>query len=381
MAKVQQAPLITPNEDFALLTCWLKPPEAEVHEGEPMCSLETSKAVLDIEAEYDGILVPLVSEGTKVKVGQPLAIFKDVANENIEELVKKLTQERVAIRGGEDSGTHEITSDRRWTKKAELLARKHGIDLSRIECSGVVKEEDVQALIGRQPQELGRDLVDALYPGNLQRRLLVLGAGQGAVLVINTALRSRHHRIVGILDDDASLKGNTVLAIPVIGPIKEVGRLWEEEIFDCLIISFGTDLEGRARVFEELSPLGIPFANVIDPSVSFDSNVTIGMGNVILAYCRIGACSIVGDNNFLSAYVNIEHHNVLGNHCTFGPGVMTSGSVRIGDRTKFGTGIFVEPGVQIGSDCSVASGVVLTTDVPSSSWVKSEITHRIRTKE
>ena len=136
------------------------------------------------------------------------------------------------------------------------------------------------------------------------------------------------------------------------------------------IISFSNDLQTRFELYTKLCNQGIPFTNVIDPTVIINSNVSIGTGNVIIANCRIGACAVIGNNNFLSTYTNLEHHNILGNHCTFGPGVFTSSRVRIGDRVKFGTGIFIEPGVSIGSESIISSGSVLVKNVDERTIVK-----------
>jgi membrane protein DedA with SNARE-associated domain len=62
------------------------------------------------------------------------------------------------------------------------------------------------------------------------------------------------------------------------------------------VIAFSNDLQARARLFLELTGQGVPFTNVIDPSVKIHSNVAMGKGNVVIANCRFGACAIVGDN-------------------------------------------------------------------------------------
>jgi len=154
--------------------------------------------------------------------------------------------------------------------------------------------------------------------------------------------------------------------------------MWKKKLFDQLIISISSDLLKRAQIYKTYKKYSIPFANVIDPNVSIHSNVTIGEGNFIMSFCRIGPCSIIGSNNFFSAYVNIDHHNVVKDSSTFGPGLFTSSRVHIGDCVKFGTGVFIEPGVRVGENSVIASGSILTNNIAPKSIVKSIINYKVR---
>jgi sugar O-acyltransferase (sialic acid O-acetyltransferase NeuD family) len=207
---------------------------------------------------------------------------------------------------------------------------------------------------------------------------MVLGAGRGAVQVVDAIFRQREHRPVGLLDDDTSNHGKTLLGVPILGRLDEAVELHKQRKYDALIISFSNDQEARHRIYQRFSEAGIPFGNVIDPEATIHTNVMLGTGNVILANCRLGSCAAIGNNNFLSAYVNIEHHSVLGDSCTFGPGVMTSSRVVIGSHVRFGTGVFIEPGVMVGDRCVIASGSILTANVEPDSAVKSMVQTVVR---
>ena len=94
------------------------------------------------------------------------------------------------------------------------------------------------------------------------------------------------------------------------------------------------------------------------------------MGNVILAFCHVGACAVIGKNNFFSAYTNIEHHCNIGDHNSYGPVISFSACVTVGDRVRLGTGIFVEPYLSIGNDCIISSGSVITRNISDECKVK-----------
>ena len=57
---------------------WHKEEGDTVHQGEILFEIETDKAVLEIEAEYTGILKKiLASPGTIVKITEPIAYIGD----------------------------------------------------------------------------------------------------------------------------------------------------------------------------------------------------------------------------------------------------------------------------------------------------------------
>lgn len=373
MTSFIRAPLINPNEENVTFLEWAKPPGAHVRRGELVAFFETSKATYELEAEASGYLTLLVEAGGSVKVGQILGALTERPEEAVQ-----LPEEPE-----ENGPTALAPAARRWTKKAELMASRHGLDLvamaDSIRPGSMLTEKDIEAYLSGPRSTGAGDLVDEVYPENRIQRLLVIGGGVGAVQLLDVLTRRPGQRAVAILDDADALQGKSVMGCPVVGKLTLIQDLWTKRAFDAAVLAVNS-LPARAELFERFTKQGIPFANVIDPSARILSNVSMGVGNVIMGGVQIGACARVGDNNFLSAYVDLEHHNVLGSHCTFGPGVMTSGEVQIGDRVKFGTGIYIEPRLQIGSDSIVASGAILTGHVPPDSVVKVRTNIQIRPK-
>jgi sugar O-acyltransferase (sialic acid O-acetyltransferase NeuD family) len=270
---------------------------------------------------------------------------------------------------------------------AEILAARHGIDIAAIaeRVDRSVTERDVEEYHASRPGSRRsplptdvRDHLDDLYPHNRVQRLLVIGAGRGAVQILDVLTRDPRQRAVGLLDENPAMTGKTVMGCPVLGSTSDAHRLWEEELFDAAVISISTSIEARVRIFDACTAAGIRFANVVDPSALVLSNATLGAGNVILELCHIGAATTIGDNNFMSARTHLEHHNTVASHNTFGPCVVTSSRVEIGSRSRLGTGIFVEPGILIGDDSVVASGAVLTRNVPPATVVKVKTTTELR---
>jgi sugar O-acyltransferase (sialic acid O-acetyltransferase NeuD family) len=380
------APLINVNDDEMTLIEWTKPAGTRVARGEVVAVIETTKSTADLEAEAAGFLTPLVEPGSLIRVGQVIGALTEQPGEPV-----SLPEGK----GGAEVGLPPRLDRRRWTKKAEIIAARHGLDPAALEIAPAdgqtVSEADVLGYLaargvtppgeGSVPKPAGTDLTGSRLPHGGLERVLVIGGGGAGLQILDVLTRVPHQVAAGVLDDDAALHGKTLLGAPVLGGIGEAARLLAQGVFDAAIISIGTRTELRAAIFERLRGAGVPFTNVIDPRAAILSGAALGAGNAVMPFVQVAAATRVGDNNFFSAFVDIEHHNVVGSHCTFGPGVMTSGGVQIGSRVKFGAGVFVEPLLRIGDDCTVASGVALTRSVPGNSIVKAKANFVVRPRE
>lgn len=77
---LQRTPRINTNDDQVQLVAWRVAPGDHVEAGEEMADVETTKAVVAVEAERSGYVSPLVAVGEIVAVGAPLAWIADTAD-------------------------------------------------------------------------------------------------------------------------------------------------------------------------------------------------------------------------------------------------------------------------------------------------------------
>lgn len=82
MATVLRMPEVAAAATEATLTEWLIPEGATFAAGDAVATVETDKALVDIEADSDGALLKLlVPGGTRVDVGAPIAVLTGVGEE------------------------------------------------------------------------------------------------------------------------------------------------------------------------------------------------------------------------------------------------------------------------------------------------------------
>ncbi|MFI2304327.1 dihydrolipoamide acetyltransferase family protein [Actinacidiphila glaucinigra] len=76
MAELLRMPEIAANTEEAVLESWNVGVNVPYAAGDPIVTVETDKAVVEVEAESDGVLLRLLVEaGTKVEVGTPIAVW------------------------------------------------------------------------------------------------------------------------------------------------------------------------------------------------------------------------------------------------------------------------------------------------------------------
>ncbi len=353
-------PQLDANSETAKLVQWDAEDGTTVARGEQLCTVETSKAIYDLEAESAGVLVRLYPEGSTVGFNVPIAYIAASAEE-----AEKFRTGGASADAASGAAAAEVNA----TKKAAELAKKHNVDLAAIGSDGIITEGDVQAYLKKSGKLAPERPVPGALPGAV-KRVVVIAAGYGAMQVIDILLNYPDVRVVGCLDDDTSMHGKEIYGAPVVGNITDLGKFWEEKFFDYAIVAISTNIRLRKKFFDECVRLGIPMINAIDPTVRINRGAVLGSGNVICSQCHIGVAAQIGDNNFISAHTSIDHHNVWGSHITTGPNCATSGGVTVGDEVKFGTGIFIQPGITIGRESIVASGAIIIRSVPERHAVK-----------
>ncbi len=149
-------PMLEQTGGDITLTAWLKQEGDQVHVGEPICEVETAKAIVEIEASSSGVLrKQLITVGTPVPALTVVALIAE-ASEPLPEVdpfyrLKPAeppapgpaapTAEAVALRPA-----HALLA----SPRAKRLAAEHGVDLTLIRGTGPkgdIVESDVRRAI------------------------------------------------------------------------------------------------------------------------------------------------------------------------------------------------------------------------------------------
>ena len=145
------------NDEQVTLVGWHVAGGGVVREGRPLCEVETSKAVGDVDAPASGVLKQVARVGDVVAVGQVFAYIGPTV-EAIEEHISSREEGNV---GGEVVEDHRGPAGA--TAGAAELAARYGIDPADVPASGGrVRRSDVEAFAAR------RGLTAAAAPGAIE---------------------------------------------------------------------------------------------------------------------------------------------------------------------------------------------------------------------
>ena len=140
-------PQLNANDSVATLVKWLVEEGANVTKGDVICSIETSKAIVDLESDFSGKIVQLAAPKEEILVSKPIALIGN----NFEQL-KKEKEKQVQL-NHQNSDEKTVEEKFNATKKARNLAEKLGIDLSHLNIEGIIKEKDVLEFSGKEQLE------------------------------------------------------------------------------------------------------------------------------------------------------------------------------------------------------------------------------------
>jgi len=194
---------------------------------------------------------------------------------------------------------------------------------------------------------------------------VIIGAGGGGRLVSQLVKEQQEFEVIGLIDDNEAVQGNTINGYKIIGTTADLKRLGGIGF----VIAVGMNMKARSMLFEKAMDATLEPINVIHRTVIIDKSAQVGKGAIILANCVINPFATVGKNVFIFTGTIIEHDTHIGNNVYFSPGVSIAGGVKVGDNTFFGISSCTVEGITIGSHVIVGAGSVVLKDVPDNTVV------------
>ncbi len=194
------------------------------------------------------------------------------------------------------------------------------------------------------------------------KKLMILGAGAHARVLVDLAQQLPGWDLAGLLDDDSGKAGGDVFGVPVLGRTDQLLEIAAAKITDCAAIAFG-DNTLRRRFFEFATESGLEPATLVHPSAIISPNAKLGAGVIVLAGVIVNAGAVIGDNVCLNTGCRIDHDCRLDDHSHIFPSATLTGGVSVGSGATVGANAVVNPNLKIGKDAFVGSGAVVIRNV------------------
>jgi sugar O-acyltransferase (sialic acid O-acetyltransferase NeuD family) len=176
-------------------------------------------------------------------------------------------------------------------------------------------------------------------------------------------------RLLGFLDDDASLHKTMRSGVPVLAGLDSVrDELAHARVVVC--VGNPRDYAARERI---VARLGLPadrYATLVHPQAALASSCRLGEGTVVLAHTVATADVRVGAHVAVMPQVVLTHDDVVEDFSTIASGVRLGGRVTVARGAYVGAGALVREGRRIGAGALVGLGSVVLADVPEREvWV------------
>lgn len=196
-------------------------------------------------------------------------------------------------------------------------------------------------------------------------KVIGLGAGGHAKVLIEIIRLINEYEVVGLLDPDIRKIGTLVKGVSVLGDDSLLSEMHSQGVLFAFIGLGGVgNTCTRQRLYSKTVLSGFSIASIIHPKSIISLSAQIGQGAHILPGSIINADVRVGQNVILNSGAIIEHDCMIGDHVHIASGARLAGGVRIGEGTHIGMGASVLQGIKIGEKVIVGAGAVVTKDVP-----------------
>lgn len=345
------------NIETGLIREWYKKEGDNVEKGEIIASVETIKAIFELEAEESGILRKILAPIDKeIPFNNVIAIITD-GNEDINPILALIEDRAVDVSADFVKAMDESVFDRpgegekiiarKITPSARRLMREHEISSESLNIfqKEIIEDADILSLIHA-------------------KKILIYGASTGAKQIIEIIKSSGKYNIIGIVDDNKDFCGKSVGSFIVLGDFVWLRKHFEEKPDFCVIISsHSTNREKIFRKIKDNIP-DIKMPPIIDSRAVLLSGVKVGESSLIEAGVILGHEVEIGKNVILNLGAKVSHNCIIGDHSHIAIGASISAAVIIGKNVFIGAGVAVNPAVTIGRNSVISPGSAVLHDIP-----------------
>jgi len=195
--------------------------------------------------------------------------------------------------------------------------------------------------------------------------LLIVGTGGTSREIVEAVedvnLVRTTWNLLGFLDDNSTLAGQSIYGYPVLGSTGDISKFPKA----YLIIGVANDRNPFIRK-EIVHRLGVErhrFATLVHPTACVSKRAHLGCGTIILQFSLVSGNVTIGDYVIISQSVVISHDVMVGSYVSMSTSLSIAGAAKIGDGVYIGSGATIYPKVQVGDGALIGIGAVVINSV------------------
>lgn len=203
--------------------------------------------------------------------------------------------------------------------------------------------------------------------------IIIIGGG-GHTRVLIDVLETMKATIEGIITQDETLLGSSVLGVPVLG----LERDFRADPSRVLLVNGvgnrartgDSGLKVREATVERYKYLGFHFATVISPTAVLSRHTVLGEGVQVLHGAVVQPVAHVGAHTIINSAAVVEHDCRIGTYCHVAPAAVLCGNVIVGNHAHIGANASIVQGLVIGDRVVIAAGMRVARNVASGETLK-----------
>ena len=198
-----------------------------------------------------------------------------------------------------------------------------------------------------------------------KEKIVIIGAGQHARVVLYNVEEQNKYEVIGFLDSDDNRIGKIFEGKEILGNYqKENLKEFSKKIgTNKFFIGFG-NMKYRKKVFDYFINNGWEAVNIIHPNAVVSKNARLGKGILIECGCLVTPNPVIGDNVVVNTGSQVNHDNIIENNVYIASGVILSGGIKIGENTLLDDGVIITLGCSVGENSLIGAGGVVTKNIP-----------------
>lgn len=193
------------------------------------------------------------------------------------------------------------------------------------------------------------------------KKIIVLGAGGHAKVLIEAIISTGNFQIEGLLDVLPKWQ-KSILGFPLLGSDDYLYGKAGKDFSLALGVGCTKATSKRKEIFERFAG-SFDFPPIIHSSAEISKWVELGKGVQVMSGVIIHPTVTLAENVLINTGAIIEHDCAIGAHTHVSVRVVLGGNVTIGSCSHLGIGATILQGITIGNYVTIGAGAVVTEDI------------------
>lgn len=195
----------------------------------------------------------------------------------------------------------------------------------------------------------------------MKKTIVIWGISELSQIISKYMQSDDRYEVVAYTLDDYYVKQESFLSKPLI-PFSKLAEVLGRTAFEILVtVGYGRMNDVRRDIIKRLLAGGYAVAEYIHPT-SLVYSSRLGIGNIILENCSVGAFTELGDGNIIYPSTTISHHSKIGSFNFFSVECAVAGHVIVGDNCFFGVNCTVKNELKIANHTLVGAATYIAHD-------------------